>query len=35
MLLTFEDAYLKDGYFSVERMLGMVEDALEGGVNWW
>jgi hypothetical protein len=30
MLLTFEDAYLKDGYFSVERMLGVVEDALEG-----
>lgn len=29
-LLTFDDAYLKDGYFSAERMLAMVEAALEG-----
>jgi hypothetical protein len=29
-LLTFEDAYLKDGYFCVDRMLAMVEGALEG-----
>lgn len=30
MLLTFEHAYLKDGYFSADRMLAMVEAALEG-----
>ena len=29
-LMTFDDAYLKDGYFSAERMLDMVEAALSG-----
>lgn len=28
LLRTFEDAYLKDGYFSADRMLAMVEAAL-------
>jgi hypothetical protein len=32
-LMTFDEAYLKDGYFSVERMLAMVEGALEDGRN--
>ena len=28
MLLTFEDTYLKDGAFSADRVLGMIEEAI-------
>lgn len=30
MLHTFEDTYLKDGFFSADRMLGLLEGALAG-----